>query len=43
MQNIKEVFIKLTLKLIYSVAYNSANSLSMMGMYEPECPDSLIK
>lgn len=29
------------IELIKQIAYLSANSLSMIGMYEPECPKEL--
>lgn len=30
-------------KIIKQIAFFSANSLSMIGMYEPDCPKELIK
>lgn len=29
------------INFIKQIAYLSANSLSMIGMYEPECPEKL--
>lgn len=42
-KNIIVIFAKKILNLIECIASISANSLSMIGMYEPKCPNELIK
>lgn len=41
MQKIKDLIINSVVKFLYAVAYRSVNSVSLAGMYELECPESL--
>lgn len=43
MSKLLDYTFSIAINLIKSVAGYSANSLSMIGMYEPECPEELIK